>query len=112
MHLQNAFRSHTDSTHVSVEQINSLHVVFLVGLGENPVQSQTLRKTWTCGMMQVFASMTPHLHCKRHDKTTRRDIIVNKKEKEINTAVLYTLDILCMQCTQHVCSVAPASSQC
>lgn len=74
MHLQNAFKSHTDSTHVSVEQTNSLLVI----------SSQTLRKTWTCGM-QVFVSISAHLHCKRHDKPTRREIIANKKERKKST---------------------------
>ncbi len=60
---------------------NELASSFLSVWEAQPVQSQTLRKTWTCGM-QGFVSMTSHLHCKRHDKTTRRDIIASKKRKK------------------------------
>lgn len=81
----------------------------LVGLGVNHVQSQTLRKTWPCGM-QVFVSMTPHLHCKRHDKTTRRDIIANKKERKKST--LRYLQLTSRARSSLVAASLPASSQC
>lgn len=109
MHLQNAFRSHTDSTHVlSSKRTNSLHVISRRS-GSKSCSVPTLRKTWPCGM-QVFVSMTPHLHCKRHDKTTRRDIIANKKERKKST--LRYLQLTSRARSSLVAASLPASSQC
>lgn len=55
----------------------------------------------------------PHLHCKRHDKTTRRDIIANKKERKKST--LHYLQLTSRACSARSSFAAaslPASSQC
>ncbi len=110
MHLQNAFRSHTDSTHVlSSKWTNSLHVISRRS-GSKTCSVPNAQENVDMRHMQVFVSVTPHLHCKRHDKTTRRDIIANKKERKKST--LHYLQLTSRARSSLAAASLPASSRC